>query len=215
MGNKISNTIIINYLQKKGFGVVSTEYYNLLETWENWWKNEVPFHKYNDQSGTERKMYTLGMAKRLAEDWASIVLSERDEIKTSCKKNEKQTKLNNEYLEKDFNELDLDTELQDSIEKASAIGTIAAVWRINNVTVKGDTVVANKRTKKDIIFLTATQIMPLRVEHGKIVDVAFISENTINKHTEYYIEIHQKVWDPKLKIEKYVITNTYIDENRK
>lgn len=211
MGNKNNNTIILNYLQKKGFGVVSTEYYNFIETWENWWKNEVEFHKYRDQSGKERKMYTLGMAKRLSEDWSSIVLSERDEVKTIANNNE-QTELNNKYLEKDFNELELDKELQESVEKASALGTVAAVWRINNVTVRGDTVVANKRTKKDIIFLTARQIIPLKVEHGKIIDVAFISENTTNKKTEYYIEIHQKVWDKKLEIEKYVITNTYLDE---
>ena len=111
MGNKNNNTIILNYLQKKGFGVVSTEYYNFIETWENWWKNEVEFHKYRDQSGKERKMYTLGMAKRLSEDWSSIVLSERDEVKTIANNNE-QTELNNKSVEKAFNELELDKDLQ-------------------------------------------------------------------------------------------------------
>ena len=71
---------------------MSTSYYNNINEWEKWWRNEVEFHKYHDQSGTEREMYTLGMAKRVSEDWASVLFTERDEITTETKRKVQYTK---------------------------------------------------------------------------------------------------------------------------
>ena len=39
------NDIILKYLSKKGYKTVSTDYYNFIEMWENWWKNNVDVHK--------------------------------------------------------------------------------------------------------------------------------------------------------------------------
>ena len=91
------NNVVLKYLKSKGYNTVSTDYYNFVETWESWWKNQVDFHKYHDQTGKERKMFSLGMAKRLAEDWSSILFTERDEITTKANTDE-QTEVNNEYL---------------------------------------------------------------------------------------------------------------------
>ena len=93
------NQIVLKYLKKQGYETVSTGYYNWIALWENWWKNEIDFHKYHDQSGKERKQYALGMAKRVSEDWSSILFTERDEI-TAEAQTQKQTKANNEYLSK-------------------------------------------------------------------------------------------------------------------
>ena len=85
------NDIVLKYLKEQGYENVSTNYYDFIETWENWWRNEVDFHKYHDQTGKERKMYTLGMAKRVSEDWSSILFTERDEITTEAKTELKQS----------------------------------------------------------------------------------------------------------------------------
>lgn len=156
-------------------------------------------------------MSKLGMAERVSSDWSSIVLSEEDEIK-SVADNEEQTKNNNKYIEKAIDDFDLYTELQEKVELAAATGTIASVLRIKNVAVKNGEIVTNPRTKLDIIFLSARQIIPLTVEHGKITEVAFISESKIKNKTEYYVELHCKKWNPNLKIEEYIISNTYLDE---
>lgn len=208
----MNNSIILNYLQQKGYNTVSTDYYNFIEKWENWWKNTVKAHKYHDSSGKERTMHTMGMAKRLSEDWASIVLSERDEIK-SIAKNKTQTAKNNKYLEKTAEELNLYDELHEAVEKSAAMGTAGAVLRVTHVKLENNKIVPTKRTKKDIIYLYASQIVPLKVEHGKIIDVAFVSENIVKGKKEYYIERHEKVWDEKLEIDKYVIKNTYLNED--
>ena len=46
----------------------------------------------------------------------------------------------------------------------------------NAVVNKNGEISANTRTKLDIIYVGANQIIPLRVEHGEIIDVAFVSE---------------------------------------
>lgn len=206
------NDIILKYLSKKGYRTVSTDYYTFIEMWENWWKNNVDFHKYHDSTGKERKMFSLGMAKRLSEDWASILFTERDEIVTKANTSQ-QTKVNNDYLNKQLKILKVYKDLPTAIEKAMAMGTAGATMRVKNAKVdKNGKVSATNRTKLDIIYLDATQIVPLKVEHGKIIDVAFVSESIEDGKKIYYVELHQLQYDEELKKDIYVISNNYINE---
>ena len=206
------NDIILKYLSKKGYKTVSTDYYNFIEMWENWWKNNVDFHKYHDSTGKERKMFSLGMAKRVSEDWASILFTERDEIATQANTSQ-QTKVNNDYLNKQLKKLKVYKDLPTAIEKAMAMGTAGATMRVKNAKVdKNGKVSATNRTKLDIIYLDATQIVPLKVEHGKIIDVAFVSESIEDGKKIYYVELHQLQYDEELKKDIYVISNNYINE---
>lgn len=206
------NDIILKYLSKKGYRTVSTDYYTFIEMWENWWKNNVDFHKYHDSTGKERKMFSLGMAKRLGEDWSSILFTERDEIVTQANTSQ-QTQANNDYLNNQLKILKVYKDLPTAIEKAMAMGTAGATMRVKNVKVdKKGKVSATNRTKLDIIYLKATQIVPLKVEHGKIIDVAFVSENIEDGKKIYYVELHQLQYDEELKKDIYVISNNYINE---
>lgn len=204
--------VVIKFLNSLGYDNISTSYYDYIDTWEKWWRNDVEFHKYKDSTGVDRKMYSLGMAKRVAEDWSSILYTERDEIKATAK-SEKITKKNNKYLEEQIKLLKIYKDLPIAIEKAMAMGTAAAIVRIKNAVVNnnGD-ISANNRTKLDIIYVGASQIIPLRVEHGEIIDVAFVSEENKGDKKEYYVEIHKLVYDEEKGIDKYVITNTYLNE---
>lgn len=207
------NNVVLKYLKEQGYETVSTDYYNWIKLWEDWWKNEVDFHKYHDQSGKERKQYSLGMAKRVSEDWSSILFTERDEIATEAETKE-QTKANNEYLDKQLKVLKVYKDLPTAIEKAMATGTAGAILRIKYAKVnKQGNLTADKRTKLDIIYVGASQIIPLRVEHGQIIDVAIASENIVEDKKEYYIEIHKLEYKEKQEKEVYVISNTYLDEN--
>lgn len=206
------NNVILKYLKNKGYTTVSTDYYRFIDIWEAWWKNNVDFHKYHDQTGKERKMFSLGMAKRLAEDWSSILFTERDEITTEAE-NTKQTEVNNKYLNNQLKILKVYKDLPTAIEKAMAMGTAGATMRVKNAKVdKQGRLFADERTKLDIIYLDANQIVPLKVEHGVIIDVAFISENTIDNKKEYYVELHQLKYNKELKQEIYEISNNYLDE---
>lgn len=206
------NDVVLKFLKKQGYKNVSTNYYKFVEKWEAWWRNDVEFHRYHDDTGVERMMYTLGMAKRMSEDWASILYTERDEITTEAE-NDDMTKSNNEYLDKQLKILKVYKDLPTAIEKAMATGTAGAIVRVKNAKVdKQGRLFADNRTKQDVIYVGASQIIPLRVEHGQIIDVAIVSENTIEDKKEYYIEIHKLEYKKELEQEVYVITNTYLDE---
>lgn len=207
------NQIVLKYLKEQGYETVSKDYYNWIELWENWWKNEVDFHKYHDQSGKERKQYALGMAKRVSEDWSSILFTERDEITTETK-TQKQTKANNEYLAKQLEMLNIYKDLPTTIEKAMATGTAGAILRVKHAKVdRQGNLSINNRTKLDIIYVGANQIIPLRVEYGQIIDIAIVSENNIGDKKEYYIELHKLQYKENLQKDIYTIFNTYLDEN--
>lgn len=200
----IVNTVITKFLTDKGYRI-DTTYYGHIDEWTNYWTNKLEWHKYLDSSGTERKMYTLGMAKRIAEDWSSILFSERDEIKAKKPENQK-------YIDKKAAELKLYDDLPIAIEGSAYSGTCSAIFRVKNATLKNNVVVANERTKMDLIYLTADQIIPLKVEHNRIVDVAFVSEEKEGDKRTYYIEIHKLEYDEKQKKDIYWIYNHYIDE---
>lgn len=207
------NNVVLKYLKDQGYETASADYYSWISLWESWWKNEVDFHKYHDQTGKERKMYTLGMAKKLCEDWASILFTERDEIKALADK-EEATEKNNNYLDKKLEQLKIYDDLPVAIEKAMATGTAGAVLRIKHAKVdnKGNLKV-DTRTKLDIIYVGASQIVPLKVEHGQIIDIAIASEsvNSENKK-EYYIEIHKLEYDETQKKDIRRVINTYLNE---
>lgn len=204
------NEVVLKYLKKQGYENVSTSYYKWIDLWESWWRNEVDFHKYRDDSGQERTMYTLGMAKRMSEDWASILFSERDEVTTEAS-TAKQSELNNKYLDRQLKVLKVYKDLPTAIEKAMATGTAGAILRVKHAKIdKQGGLFADERTKIDIIYVSASQIIPLRVEHGEIIDVAIVSENVVNDKKEYYIEIHKLQYKEEKEI--YFISNTYLDE---
>lgn len=153
------------------------------------------------------------MAKRIAEDWASILFTERDEITTEAN-TQNQTKANNEYLDKQLKVLKVYNDLPITIEKAMAMGTAGAILRVKHAKIdKQGNLIADNRTRLDIIYVGAKQIIPLKVEHGKIIDVAIASEDNVENKKQYYIEIHKLDYSKKKEQEVYNISNIYLDEN--
>jgi len=81
-----------------------------------------------------------------------------------------------------------------AIEKAMATGTAGAILRVNHVKKdKKNNLIADNRTRLDIIYVGAKQIIPLKVEHGKIVDVAIVSEDNIENKKQYYAIIFKNL----------------------
>ena len=193
------NNVILKYLSSLGYNV-SGDYYNQIDTWKAWWQNSVKdFHEYHDQNGEKRELYKLGMAKRGCEDWSSILFTERDEM--ICDNQNNQGYLNTQLKELKFNDI-----ISDNIETAFWSGTEATILRVKNAKVVGKKIVADENTKTQLINVNASQIIPLKVDNGEIIDVAFASETIINQKKGYYIEIHE------LGNSGYTVYNKYIDE---
>ena len=195
------NSIVIKYLKKLGY-TLQVDYYGNISYWKQWWQNSVKkFHEYHDQNGDKRELYKLGMAKRGCEDWASILYTEKDSMVCN-------NSVNQAYLDKQLKELKFDDIIPENIENAFWSGTLGTIVRVTGAIKENNELRADEKTKIKLINVTADKIIPLRVENGKIIDVAFVSKTTKENKNTYYIEIHELKED-----EGYVIRNIYIDDD--
>ena len=196
------NSVVIRYLKKLGYNPI-TDYYKNITIWEEWYKNYVDsFHKYFSDDGEKKEMYRLGMAKRGCEDWSSILYTEKDTMTCDNENNQK-------YLDKRLDELEFEDVIPENIENSFWSGTVGTIVRIENAILKDGELTADEKTTEQLINLTADKIIPLRIVHGKIVDVAFVSQSIENEKAIYYIEIHE------LKEDGYEIKNVFVDEDCK
>lgn len=192
---------IIDYLKKKGYNNISDDYYNeVIDPAKRWWKGKTKFHDYHDQNGQKREMYSLNMAETICDTWSSELWSEEDEIKYSKKNNIK-------VLDELKEEFDLENNIPDSIVKACYSGTCGAIVRIKKAKVVSNKLVADENTTRELVLVDAKHVIPLRIEHGKIVDVAFKSNTIINNQKYIYLEVHL------LKENGYEISNVYFDKD--
>lgn len=195
-----SNSVVIKYLIKLGYNP-QTDYYSNIDNWEEWYRNFVQkFHEYHEEDGTRRQLYRLNMAKRGCEDWSSILFTEKDVM--TCN-----NKINQDYLDKQLERLKFDDIIPENIEDSFWSGTLGTITRVKNAIVENGELKADDKTEYDLVNVTADMVVPLRIEHGEIIDVAFVSKIVENDKTIYYIEIHE------LKDDGYVIRNIFVDEN--
>ena len=178
------NSKVIQYLNKNyKYGIPETDIYENIDVWNSWYKNDVSFHSYKDSYGTTRQMYSLGMAKRVSEDWGSLIFTEKDEITTTKEQNEK-------FVDKFINNIKLTKMLPEIIEKSAWSGTCGVIIRLKNIQVdRNNNIVPTDKTDYDMVVVDARSILPLKIEHGKIVDVAFISNTYIGKEQYYYVKM--------------------------
>ena len=80
MGNTIRQ-----YLINNKYNTAPDETYSRIDEWLEWYQNEVhKFHHYKVYNGavmTEHERYRLGMAKKVCEDWANLLMNEKISIK--------------------------------------------------------------------------------------------------------------------------------------
>lgn len=210
--NDISSDVIglaVGYLNKKLNINITTEYYTDVRNWRLWWEGYVEdVHSYIQKgingAPTRRKLYRLGMAKRVCEDWAALLLNEKTEIAIEDKKASEFIKgtdgtggvlgYNNFWAE--GNEL---------LEKAFAYGTGAFVVRAENATTNKDgDIIPDVECKVGIEYIDAMGIIPLSVVKSQITECAFVSTFTVRGKNGCYIESHTKDENGN-----YVIENEY------
>lgn len=190
MSNKIRQYLIDNK-----YSTASDYTYSHIDEWLEWYQGDVEkFHKYKVFNGaitTEHRRYTLGMAKKICEDWANLILNE----KVSIKAGEYEKRLN-EIL--DYNNFRVRG--NQLIEIAYALGTGAFVEYKD----ADDNVI--------IDYIRADMIYPLSWDNGDITECAFGTIRVIDGKECIYLQIHRlgKEQDGEAT-EIYYIENKYID----
>ena len=77
-------TDAINILKAMGFSTVPASFYGEIAVWKSWYDGSAKsFHRYQVYNGFQHvdcRRYTMGMAKKVAEDWANLLLNEKVKI---------------------------------------------------------------------------------------------------------------------------------------
>lgn len=194
--------VVFEFLEKRGYNNISQSYYTYINKWINVWKGKAEWLNVKTIDNKEYPMYTLGMGKRVCEDFASTITSEPFTITA---------KKDNTLLQKALKNAKVLKKLSDNIEKMGYTGTIGTVTRIKNATVSkikdGYILSKNNKTKIQTIDVGANQIIPLTIEDGEIIDCAIVSKQKrlINNKIKdvYYLELHE------LKDKGYQVTNKF------
>lgn len=207
---------LIKYVSSRFSNCYSnTSYYNAIGVWLDWYKGYVKsFHNIKVSNGLttpNRSIYTLKMAKRVCEDWASSMLNEDVKIVISSHNNKSSVFVQGSKGDggvlgsNNFNEL-----LSQTIEQMFALGTAAFIIDLDNIAVDeyGNIVDGSKASIK-IKGVNATRIIPISYTNGVVSEASFISEMTIKNKTYYIVSTHVKEEDG------YVIYNDLLDSSFK
>lgn len=196
---------IFGKLKDFGFDTVPESFYTEIDVWKSWYDGEVKdFHKYkvfNGQSHFNCKRYTMGMAKKVSEDWANLLMNEKVSITLEGQKEQ-------EFFDTVCRENNFLVKSSEMQEMKSALGTAAYVPRVVGATVNADTgELSGKAQSIKIDYCTAENILPLSWENGKALECAFATSKTVKNENYLYLQIHRIGDDGKYQIENRLFTD--------
>ena len=142
-----------------------------LPIWKAWYAGfDESFHKYNIYNGTnaiERKRKSLGMAKQLCEDWASLLLNEKTKITLPNS--------HNDDFEKVLAKCKFWRKANEAVEISYALGIGAIVNTVEGASMTSDGQISTKG-KFNCYFVDAEDLYPISYSNGEVVECAFVKE---------------------------------------
>lgn len=198
---------IFEKLKERGFDTVPESFYSTIGIWKSWYEGEVKdFHMYkvfNGQKQVQCRRYTMGMAKKVSEDWANLLMNEKVKITLEGKAEQ-------EFFDSVCKENNFMVKASEMQETKSAMGTVAYVPRIVGAIVNTETgFVSGNAESIKLDYCTAENIFPLSWENGRVKECAFSTSFTAQNEKYLYLQIHRL--DEK---KEYIIENViYRDQN--
>lgn len=149
----------------------------LLSLWRSWYEGNVArFHSYRVYNGQKRvlcRRASLGMAKKICEDWANLLMNERVRISAEGDREQK-------FLDRVLTENRFPLLANRMQELKAALGTAACVPRVC-----GGRIVLDG--------IDAEGIFPLSWENGEITDCAFAVTRREEGRNWVYVQVHHRV----------------------
>lgn len=184
---------------------------NYMQLWLSWFRgNAKKFHHYTVYNGKKKvkcSRRSAGMAKTACEDWASLLMNEKTDVKLSDEKANK--------LVKDvFAVSHFWVKANDGVEKSFALGLGAFIVRIDNIEVEEGGKLHTEKGKVKIEFVSGNRCYPLTVDDERVTECAFVTK----RRGKVYISLHLLNDDETYRIENLVATeqgngDLVIDEN--
>lgn len=195
---------ILEKLKEKGFDTIPAEFYGQIELWKSWYDGSVrDFHNYrvfNGQQTVQCRRYTLGMGKKVSEDWANLLLNEKVKITLEGQKEQ-------EFFDSVCKANNFAVKANEMQEMKACLGTAAYVGRVTGLTMKEDTGRITGGGEVKIDYVTAPNIFPLSWENGFVKECAFTSSAAIKGEKYIYLQIHRLGTDGNYIIENSIYHN--------
>lgn len=194
------SSAVIQKLKELGYTTIPEEFYSRVDLWESWYQGNVKnFHRYRKYNGHEWvncERETLGMAKKVCEDWANLLLNEKIQITVDGKAEQ-------DFINRILKENNFSVKANEMQELKAALGTVAYIPRVVGQRVN-DYGALMAGTADDIFidYVTMEHIYPISWQNGIITECAF--DNIVNRGGKRYLF---------LQIFRKAKTGNYIIEN--
>lgn len=185
----MSNAVIIK-LNELGYTTIPDSFYSKVYEWKSWYQGDVKgFHNYTVQNGERQvkcRRYSLGMGKKLCEDWANLLMNEKVQITLEGQKEQ-------DFIDLVLTENNFTVKANEMQEMKSALGTVAYVPRVigQEISESGDIVPGNA-SGIVLDYVTIENIYPLSWQNGYVSECAFSSEVTRGGKDYLYLQIHRR-----------------------
>lgn len=185
----MSKAVIIK-LNELGYTTIPDSFYSKVYEWKSWYQGNVKgFHNYTVQNGERQvkcRRYSLGMGKKLCEDWANLLMNEKVQITLEGQKEQG-------FIDLVLTENNFTVKANEMQELKSALGTVAYVPRVigQEISESGDIVPGNA-SGIVLDYVTIENIYPLSWQNGYVSECAFSSEVTRGGKDYLYLQIHRR-----------------------
>lgn len=178
---------IFNYFRKKGIDTVDASFYRKIEEWTSWYNSNVKqftYYKVYSGRGTCKKCRrkSMGMAKKLSEDIADLLLNERVMITLEDEPTQ-------EFVKKVLNDNHFLVTGNDYQERKAYTGTVAYIPYLYNALVQEDGTVSGG--KIGINYVDAKNIFPVSWSNGSVTECIFTFVHTIRQKKYVQIQFHR------------------------
>jgi len=195
---------VVQKLKELGYTTVDEGWYTYIDTWESWYKGNVKgFHDYrvwNGQKKVNCTRYSLGMAKKVCEDWANLLMNEKVSITLEGEAEQA-------FVDEVFTANSFQTAINELQERGAAAGTYAIVPRVVKAGVNGNgEIVSGGEITLD--YITAENIFPLAWTGRKISECAFASTVNSDGKKYLYMQTHTLNESGNYEIRNYIFDAT-------
>lgn len=193
---------IYEILRARGFTTAPESFYTQIDNWRSWYDGYVKtFHRYkifNGMKNVNCRLYSMGMAKKVCEDWANLLINEKCKITLEGEKEQA-------FVDGVFERNNFAVKSNEMQELKAAYGTVAYVPTVVNARVDEETGIVNgSGAEIRIDYVTANLILPLSWENGIIAECAFGSHKAVQKDSYLYVCIHRRTERGTYDIENLV-----------
>lgn len=198
---------IFNYFREKGIDTLDSSFYRQIEVWRSWYNSNVrKFHRYRVYRGNGSSVnctrYALGMAKKVCEDMADLLLNERVVITMDDQTTDAFVK---EVLEANTWE-ELGNEYQ---EWKAALGTVAYVVYVRDAAVDEAGNMTGGRV--GINFVEAAHIYPTSWQNKVITECVFTFPKTYKRKKYIHFQYHKMEDIAGEGRKQYVVENSVVE----